>query len=219
MVNNFEIVFDSNEWEDSYNEPLDGVSQEYKFDLIIHSRKTDERIPVILLKGNSENKMRKVKEFIDMVPKNEFKRKIAIYSGVIGPEIKETVLKYGMKLYKKIIMNQGNMEKIIEVPGAQFFDDYGKEMERGYEKIQRREKIFIVKEILELLKINDNINITKIIYKCNLNYRYAVTLLESLIKKGIVENIEYKNGVKYRMTGEGLKYLEQLQKLYGNKSP
>ena len=111
------------------------------------------------------------------------------------------------------------MEKIIEVPGAQFFDDYGKEMEKEYEKIQRREKIFIVKEILELLKINDNINITKIIYKCNLNYRYAVTLLESLIKKGIVENIEYKNGVKYRMTGEGLKYLEQLQKLYGIKSP
>ena len=99
MVNNLEIVFDSNEWEDSYNEPLDGVSKEYKFDLIIHSRKTGERIPVVLLKGSNENKMKKVKEFIDMVPKNKFKRKIAIYSGVVGPEIKETVLKYGMKPY------------------------------------------------------------------------------------------------------------------------
>ena len=215
MVNNFEIVFDSNEWEDSYNEPFEGGSQEYKFDLIIHSRITDERIPVILLKGNSENKMRKVKEFIDMVPKNEFKRKIAIYGGVIGPEIKETVLKYGMKLYKKIVINQGNMAKIIEVPGTQFVDGYDKEIEKGYEKIQRREKIFIVKEILELLKINDSMNITKIIYRCNLNYRYAVTLLESLIKKGIVDNIEYKNGVKYRITREGLKYLEEIQQLYG----
>ncbi len=91
MVNNFEIVFDSNEWEDSYNEPFEGGSQEYKFDLIIHSRITDERIPVILLKGNGENKMRQIREFIDMVPKNKFKRKIAIYGGVIGPEIKETV--------------------------------------------------------------------------------------------------------------------------------
>ena len=177
MVNNFEIVFDSNEWEDSYNEPFEGGSQEYKFDLIIHSRITDERIPVILLKGNGENKMRQIREFIDMVPKNKFKRKIAIYGGVIGPEIKETVLKYGMKLYKKIVINQGNMAKIIEVPGTQFVDGYDKEIEKGYEKIQRREKIFIVKEILELLKINDSMNITKIIYRCNLNYRYAVTLL------------------------------------------
>jgi predicted transcriptional regulator len=215
MVNNFEIVFDSNEWEDSYNEPFEGGSQEYKFDLIIHSRITDERIPVILLKGNGENKMRQIREFIDMVPKNKFKRKIAIYGGVIGPEIKETVLKYGMKLYKKIVINQGNMAKIIEVPGTQFVDGYDKEIEKGYEKIQRREKIFIVKEILELLKINDSMNITKIIYRCNLNYRYAVTLLESLIKKGIVDNIEYKNGVKYRITREGLKYLEEIQQLYG----
>ncbi|EQB70183.1 MAG: hypothetical protein AMDU4_FER2C00259G0002 [Ferroplasma sp. Type II] len=215
MVNNLEIVFDSNEWEDSYNEPLDGVSKEYKFDLIIHSRKTNERIPVVLLKGSNENKMKKVKEFIDMVPKNKFKRKIAIYSGVVGPEIKETVLKYGMKLYKKIIMNEGNMAKIIKIPGAQFFDGYDKEIEKGYEKIERREKIFIVREILQLLKNNDDVNITRIIYKCNLNYRYAMKLLETLIEKGIVDYIEYKNGVKYRITREGMKYLEDVQRLYG----
>lgn len=213
MVNNSEIILDGNEWEDRYYEALEDKNNEYKFDIFICSRISNKVIPVILLKGNTEAKLKKLKEFINKVPLKEFNTRIAIYTGILSPEIKDTVLKNKIDLYKRIILNHNNIYKIIEVPGTKFFEKTNNGIENAMEKVKRREKIFIIKEILEMLKNSENVNITRIIYKCNLNYRYAVALLENLIKKGMVENTEYKNGIKYNITPSGLKYLEDLQNL------
>ena len=212
MVKNSIIVFDSNEWEEVYNGIVSSRVDIYKVDLILRSRKTGEEIPVVMLRGSSDSKIKKIKEFTENVSRNQYTRKIAIYGGVIPPELREISLKFNITLCHKIILNHTNMSKIIEVPAIPVEKPL-QQPENKYEKIQRREKIFIIKEILDTVNSSEGINITKIIYKCNLNYQYAIKLLENLIQKGMVDVMEYKNGIKYAITSEGKNYLNDLKSL------
>ncbi len=55
--------------------------------------------------------------------------------------------------------------------------------------------------------------ITKIVYKCNLNYKYCSDLLNDLIKINTIEVLEEKMGIKYKITQFGREYLSNLKKL------
>jgi predicted transcriptional regulator len=212
MVKNSIIVFYSNEWEELYNGIVGDKDEAYKADLVLHSIKTGEEIPVVMLRGSLDGKIKKIKEFTDNVSKNQYNRKIAIYGGTIPPELRDIALKFNITLCHKIILNHTNMSKIIEVPASPA-EKTIHHPDSKYDKIQRREKIFIVKEILDTVNSSDGINITKIIYRCNLNYQYAIKLLENLIQKGMVDVMEYKNGIKYAITSEGKNYLNELKSL------
>ncbi|MFG1390379.1 MULTISPECIES: winged helix-turn-helix domain-containing protein [Acidiplasma] len=80
-------------------------------------------------------------------------------------------------------------------------------------KSKEGKKIFIIREMLEAIKLSDGMNITKIIYKCNLNYQYAIKLLEDLAGRGVIQLIDYKGGIKYKITATGIKYLNDLKSI------
>ena len=210
MVKNSVIMFDSNEWEEHENTLIESDMDLYKLDLILHSIKTGEEIPVVILKGGSESKLKKIRMFTDNISKNQYNRKIAIYSGILSPELRDIATKFDVTLCHKIILNHTNMSKIIEVPLITR-EKIIQQSENKDKKMQRREKIFIIKEILETINNMEGINITKIIYKCNLNCQYAIKLLENLIEKNMVNAIEYRNGIKYKITTEGKSYLNELK--------
>ena len=69
-------------------------------------------------------------------------------------------------------------------------------------------------EILDGIASNDSMPITKIVYMCNLNYKYATDLIATMIKREMLEENEEKSGMKYRITPDGMKYLNNLKKIH-----
>ena len=114
MSDNLTVFFDSSEWEESFNEYPGKLSKDYIPDIIIKSKSGEERIPVLLLSGESNKKLKKLQEFIDYVPGSSFNRRICIYSGNITPEIRIMCSKYNITLCRKIVINHGSFYKTIE---------------------------------------------------------------------------------------------------------
>ena len=211
MSDNLTVFFDSSEWEESFNEYPGKLSKDYIPDIIIKSKSGEERIPVLLLSGESNKKLKKLQEFIDYVPGSSFNRRICIYSGNITPEIRIMCSKYNITLCRKIVINHGSFYKTIEatdIKKAQV-----PTMAMALIKSKEGKKIFIIREMLEAIKLSDGMNITKIIYKCNLNYQYAIKLLEDLAGRGVIQLIDYKGGIKYKITATGIKYLNDLKSI------
>ncbi len=76
---------------------------------------------------------------------------------------------------------------------------------RSYEEGARRCKIEIILEILEITR--HGANKTRIIYGANLNFKKATSLLDELVKLGLLV-VEKSNGrVVYRITDKGLNLL------------
>lgn len=78
---------------------------------------------------------------------------------------------------------------------------------------RRRDHTRIIHDILSLAKNNGEIGITKIIYKCNLNYRSALRAVNELLEGKLLE-IGNSSGAKqkYQITTEGLTLLDDLKK-------
>lgn len=77
---------------------------------------------------------------------------------------------------------------------------------------RNRDRTKIVHEILGSVIYLKNASITQLIYRCNLNYKYAKNLLSHMVGKGLLEMIDYEGiGKRYEITGKGLKTFERLE--------
>lgn len=80
---------------------------------------------------------------------------------------------------------------------------------------KKRDRTAIIKEILQLAKHYENLGITKIIYKCNLNYLSAKNLLDEMIDRELLEIVSSETSNKaYRITGVGQSTLKKLVSLW-----
>jgi predicted transcriptional regulator len=71
----------------------------------------------------------------------------------------------------------------------------------------RRSKDEILGMILELCK--EPVNITKVVYQCNLNFNTAKRYLQFLIETGFLE-VSGNDHISYRTTPEGIRALEHI---------
>lgn len=78
---------------------------------------------------------------------------------------------------------------------------------------QRRDRLSVMVDIMELLDDRGS-RITNIIYKCNLNYRSGLKIIDELIKKGYVKTEVEESVTKYSITQSGSEALMYLRK-YG----
>ena len=78
---------------------------------------------------------------------------------------------------------------------------------------RRRDHTKIIHDILALAKNNGEIGITKIIYKCNLNYRSALRAVNELLDGKLLAIGETQGAKqKYQITTEGMLLLDDLKK-------
>ena len=78
---------------------------------------------------------------------------------------------------------------------------------------RRRDHTKIIHDILALAKSSGEIGITKIIYKCNLNYRSALRAVNELLEGKLLAIGESAGAKqKYQITTEGLLLLDDLKK-------
>lgn len=114
----------------------------------------------------------------------------------------------------KSILYDGKEMIVLEDTNIKRAYDNLKSKKKENTKNHRRDKGKIMIDILSLTRHEEGAGITKIIYRCNLNYKAALTFIDDLKSKnliGIFEN-EFKQK-RYKITREGLKTLEELIRL------
>lgn len=205
-------VYDYREWEDFCGYSVTGANREsYYFELLLKSKNSDMLIPAVILSGNIGTNYDKLKEFNEKTKNINCLKRIGIYRGRLDSRIREFVSKNNITLFKKIIISYNGIEKIISVTEGKKFNELTLNGNPGKVATHRREKISIIREILLLLIGQTGANITKIIYKCNLNYEYAMGLLNKMIEDDYISIQENGEGIKYRITQVGIEYLNTLK--------
>jgi len=233
-------ILNNEEWEEIYGAKLkDNNNTYHTVDMILKSVDTGKIIIIAILNQNIINKLDKLRELqnssnnvkhpekmalssekvtYEMDKLRELQNisnnvkhyaKIALYSGKLNKEVQEYASKYDIYLFKKLVITHNGIEKIISLKKYNNIKSGTYPKNNNRTPVPRRQRITIVKEILNLM-MEGNVNITKIIYKCNLNYEYAISLIEKLINEGYVEAIEYNAVILYRITDNGIKYLKSL---------
>lgn len=79
----------------------------------------------------------------------------------------------------------------------------------------KRNRIEILRDILEVLKRQNNIRLIRISYGANLPFDRAKKLIENLTVAGLVGMNRNETGVTYYITTRGLEFLEVQKKMFG----
>ncbi len=80
--------------------------------------------------------------------------------------------------------------------------------------VPRRSKYEIVSEILKMANTREGINVTRIVYSVNLNFKNAQETISELIRCGLLERVEGEGGkLRYRTTRKGLEYVRKYEEL------
>ncbi len=80
--------------------------------------------------------------------------------------------------------------------------------------VLRRSKYEIVSEILKIANTQEGINVTKIVYSVNLNFKNAQETISELIRCGFLERVEGEGDkFRYRTTRKGLEYVRKYEEL------
>ena len=159
---------------------------------------------MINLSGNTNTKMKSLSE-VNNFYKNNTVKKIALYSGIIDQKIKYYCSTYSIDLLKTIKFLNGDSEISIKV-------HKNRPIDTNITKDKRRTKDEIVLNILETIRETD-LNITNIVYRCNLNYKYCIDLVDSMIDKKIIDATEQDKTIRYKITNYGIAYMHKLESI------
>ena len=231
---NDEIVFNLEEWELVRNLTMTGVSKiAYKFEYALKSL-NDEREMVLIttLTGAKTERMDSlVLLYLRAKDLNVTKRfaitsqSVSPYENLLSgifnvPVVKAVILKDGEK-YLKIAANGITQVDILiyEPEKTRFRDEEHEnrhiqtEEKSSSVSKRRRDHTKIVHDILSLAQTYGDLGITRIIYKCNLNYKSALRTVSELLDNKLLE-ISNSSGAKqkYKITTKGVSVLEDLKK-------
>ena len=132
--------------------------------------------------------------------------RIAVYSGMVDSNIKKLADSINIQLVKSLRFDSGLYNVTVKVN-----NDAGKKP--FLSSRAKRSKVDIQREILESIISNPTTSITKIVYRCNLNYRYCTNLISEMLKLNYLQMIEDGSGMRYTATTRGIEYLGNLRKL------
>ncbi len=77
----------------------------------------------------------------------------------------------------------------------------------------KRSRYEMFSEILRLSNTREGVNITKIVYSANLNFKNAQEIISELVFKGLLERISDGGKVRYRTTEKGLEFISKYESL------
>lgn len=78
---------------------------------------------------------------------------------------------------------------------------------------KKRNRLEIIKDILEVLQRNKQVKITHLIYKANLSNNSIKPYLEDLLKNGIIEQIDDSGQKLFRLGEKGREFLNEYDKI------
>jgi predicted transcriptional regulator len=183
---------------------FDFIREKISGDLSVLVFEGDIKLIMINLSGNTNNKLKSLLEVNDFYKNNTIK-KIALYSGIIDQKIKYYCSTNSIDLLKTIKFLNGDSEISIKVHKNRLIDN-------NITKDKRRTKEEIVLNILETIRETD-LNITNIVYRCNLNYKYCIDLVDSMIEKKIIGATEQDKAIRYKLTSYGIVYMHKLESI------
>ncbi len=210
------FVFGHNEWELKFNRSFN----DNNVSVCLISNSNDNIIPIIPIYGNIAQKISIIKSYRFLNKDLRVKRTIGIYSGAVDNTIKELASINGIDLTKHVDII-GPEEKIIMVlkvyNSSLVIDNINSNRDGNIVKKNKRSRNNIVMSMLESLEEHGDMNITRIVYACNLNYQYCSGIIEDLIKKKFIEVSENSNSIiKYKITALGTNYLKKLRDINNN---
>lgn len=231
---NDEIVFSLDEWELVRNLTLTGISKiAYKFEYALKSV-NDEREMVLIstLTGAKTERMDSLVLLYLRAKDLNVTKRFAITSQSVSPYenllsgifnvpiVKSVILKDGGKYLKIAAGGITQVDMVVYEPEKTKFRDVERESKRVQTddkpisaSKRRRDHTKIVHDILSLAQTYGDLGITRIIYKCNLNYKSALRAVSELLDNKLLE-ISNSSGAKqkYKITSKGLGVLEDLKK-------
>jgi predicted transcriptional regulator len=80
------------------------------------------------------------------------------------------------------------------------------------QKTHRRDKLMIVADILAALQ-NKEMRFTHLLYKSNLSHARLKEYLDELLAKGMVVELETKEGKRYQLADEGAKFYTEYRRV------
>lgn len=211
----------------------------HKFDYALVSR-TNEKdvIPINVLNGNKTERMDQIVILYLRTKNLSLQKRYALstinvtpyenfLSGIFSVPIVKSIVLKDSEGFIRITPDGINEVEKANSSGSRMIrqDHYEQEViaapdeKRDSTNRRRRDHTKIIHDILALAKSSGEIGITKIIYKCNLNYRSALRAVNELLE-GKLLAIGESHGAKqkYLITSEGLLLLDDLKKFNFIKS-
>lgn len=230
-----EVVFNLKDWnlKQNYTVPGEGKAS-HRFDYVLISTKNErEIIPIDILVGSKTNRMDQIVILYLQAKNLSMNRRYAVSSINVTPYENFLSGIFSVPIVKSIVLADDtgmlriSPEGLYEIESSSFKTSRAI---RGEESVsepvsaseekkdsianrRRRDHTRIIHDILTLAKSNGEIGITKIIYRCNLNYRSALRAVSELLDSKLLE-IGQSSGAKqkYQITNEGLMLLDDLKK-------
>ena len=213
--------FDPTEWKVVYDVRIKGKSQTiHTFDIALESIQDHSIVPVLYLKELDDGKSEKI--MLHRVKSTDISAATGYVITDFDIDTKEKALCDICNL-KVIRVGTGPRTK-PEIHGmTTTFQPSQSGYSRGFSndtfrerrlpmKKHNRDRTKITQEILENILYLEGASITQLIYKCNLNYKSAKTILNDLITKELIKLIDYQpTGKRYELTDRGRKALERLR--------
>lgn len=223
LVENLAQVFGFNrdDWSVVENVKIKGKSQAiHTFELGLESKKDHSLIPVLYLRELDEGKSEKI--MLHRVKSTDISASNGYVITDYDMDAKEKALCEICNL--RVVRANGNSLSIegknisshVVRANARYTGDFAQPHSFRERKPQikrrNRDRTKITQEILENVLYLEGASITQLIYKCNLNYKSAKTILDEMMSKELIKMVDYTNtGKRYELTERGRRALERLR--------
>lgn len=212
--------FNQNDWKLVYDMRVKGKSQTlHTFGLALESLRDHSIIPVLFLNQADVGKSEKI--MLHRVKSADVSANLGYVAVDFDLDAKERALCDICNLSVVRVPPSNNRHQEIQEISSDTkekehysIQSFNQEMNQKRPAIKRRnrDRTKITQEILENVLYLRNASITQLIYKCNLNYKSAKTILNDLIKRDLVKIVNYEsNGRRYELTDRGKRALEKLR--------
>lgn len=207
------------EWKLVHDVKIMGSSHvTHYFDSALQSLKDNRLVPLLVLSRNDEGKsnkimMHRVKTTDTMIPGG-----IVLTDYEMEPKDQDLCEICNLKVHRvrtgpvpsAMLINE---QMVTRMQGAINLGER-ETPEKKKPKVQRRnrDRTRIIKDILSNVQFMKGASITQLIYRCNLNYKYAKSILSDLLSRELLKITVYENQAKkYELTERGRSALERLR--------
>ncbi len=208
------------EWKLVHDVKIMGSSHvTHYFDSALQSLKDNRLIPILVLSRNDDDKankimMHRVKTTDTMIPGG-----IVLTDYEMDPKDQDLCEICNLKVHRvrtgpvpsAMLINE---QIVTRMHGIMTSNNRETPANSRKPKVQRRnrDRTKIIKDILSNVQFMKGASITQLIYRCNLNYKYAKSILSDLLSRELLKITEYENQTrKYELTERGRSALERLR--------
>lgn len=210
-----------NQWIDEKEGSVRGKSGLYhSFDIVLTSRRNpDSRIVCIILDGNSSSRSTKMSTFYVHSVDISAQRMIVLSTEPSTLEERMLSSSLGIEMYRVDLGGQresrgrGSAKQNLDLPEPAPQDHRSNDEDENGRKSRKkyRDRTQIIHEILDSTSTEEGATITRIIFRCNLNYNSARKIIQDMLRKELLSMRRDRDNKKvYRITSIGSDLLDKL---------